>query len=264
MLTTACAALSWAQVQYTTIQDVMEGGSGQPLSGTLTVQWQAFSTATGVVPAGRKTVALQDGLFTLTLAATDTAVNAYYNVSVIHAGITDTFTWQVPTKSGIARLSDLTIGISGAAPLPQGVPISYTATGTFASYSAGSVTASAGGTQILGQGTAWTQPMAGWWLQLTGTFTLYKVQSVDDQGQVLTTYNPIEVDLSAGGTYTLTQSLSVPQSVHQLPGQYLDATCQSSNGESQAPNIASTLVQSNGDVEVIFYTGWTGRCTLRR
>ncbi len=85
----------------TTVQDTVYTAGG-PASGTLTVSWPAFTSASGAaVPAGTTSATVgADGTFSITLTANAgaTPVGSYYSVRFTPSGVGPTISeyWVIP------------------------------------------------------------------------------------------------------------------------------------------------------------------------
>jgi hypothetical protein len=120
ILLLACFAAG-LNAQLTTITDTLKNAQNRPVSGSITIDWQTpFITATGThVAAGRVTVPVAAGVFTVQLFPNDTATpsntsyTATYNIFNYTRGPE---TWVIPTSSTSLHISD--VAISSPPPTP--------------------------------------------------------------------------------------------------------------------------------------------------
>lgn len=294
LLALVCA---FAEAQTIVQQRLVDASGKLQTSVQFNISWPNFTTVSGIaVSAGTMTRTITNGQLTIPLYPTIGAnpPSAVYTVHVTTGTITSDELWAVPVSAtAVTRnnvivqqapsgtgytpssidVSQITQGIAASGQAifwndtikswqPQ--PVSYTVTGTWLSYSTGSVSATRGAPTVTGAGTSWTSDMAGRWLMLSGTTKQYKVRTVDVTNQTLTTYDNFDVDISAGSSYSLTQPILVTAVTHGLNSANIDATCKNSNGATNADVMVGTLVDASKNVEVVLYGAFTGSCTLRR
>lgn len=294
LLALVCA---FAEAQTIVQQRLVDASGKLQTSVQFNISWPNFTTSSGIaVSAGTMTRTITNGQLAVPLYPTVGAnpPSAVYTVHVTTGTVTSDELWavpvsatavtrnnvivqQAPSGSGYTPSSiDVSQITQGVAASGQGIfwndtikswqpqPVSYKVSGTWLSYSTGTVSASTGTATITGAGTTWTSGMAGRWLMMSGTTKQYKVSTVDAVNQVLTTYDNLDTDIVAGSSYSLTQPILVPAATHGLNSTSIDATCKNSDSSVNQDILVATIVKAGGDVKVVLYGAFTGSCTLRR
>ena len=115
-------AMAYATAPGTHIVDVWTDGSGDPLSGTLSITWPSFTTAAGqAVTAGSSTLQINSGVINLSLQPTVGATSAATSTPVYSVVFYDPSgaidaneTWSVPVSDGIITLGSVVCpGVTG-------------------------------------------------------------------------------------------------------------------------------------------------------
>jgi hypothetical protein len=275
--------------------------SGAKANGALVVEWPAFVAAGRSYQAGSVRTNVRNGEFLLQLEANDASQPDFLYRVVIQFddGSTRVEAWRVPTttatvtaasvrvqQGGAAPVGNMPIplaqlsttgasigdcarvGAAGWAPGPcnQGPPVSYTTTVAAASYASGQVAAQTGSTTITGTGTAWTAAMSGrWFLARTCGFAYRFTWVSATQG---TLSAPFGCGSQDADDYALVESSRIPATAHGLGAGDLEVQCYGPSSDAQfAERVDPAKVveqPETGNIEVVWYGAFQGRCVVRR